>query len=180
MNENKRSGGLGSRLERLTMKAREERRKVLIRARMRAPDGWHDACILNVSSRGLMVQAAQPAERGTYLEIRRGAHVIVGRVVWSGKHRLGLPAQDRLPVEALISDPDAAVATPAGRSADGERRRSPRPAGRAHEGNRQWAGVMEFASIALAGAFAASLAYAAIGEALARPIATISDAISPK
>ena len=39
---------------------------------------------------------------------------------------------------------------------------------------------MEFASIALAGAFAASLAYAAIGEALARPIATISDAISPK
>jgi hypothetical protein len=162
------------------MKAREERRKVLIRARMRGPDGWHDACILNISTRGLMVQAAQPAKRGAYIEIRRGAHVIVGRVAWSSRHRLGLRAQDRLPVEALISDPDATVATPAGQRPGVDRRAANRSAARANEGSRQRAGAFEFASIILAGAFAASMAYSAVGEALARPMATISAAIDPK
>ena len=50
----------------------------MIRARMRSGVSWHDVCILNLSRRGLGIQAAEPPQRGAYVEIRRGKHVILG------------------------------------------------------------------------------------------------------
>lgn len=73
----------------------------------------------NVSSHGLMATCQLPPARGAYIEVRRGAYVIVGRVVWSSHDRFGLYAQDTIAADALTS-----VALPK----SGERRRKPREA----------------------------------------------------
>ena len=61
-----------------SVKPREERQKVMIKARMRSGASWHDVCVLNVSLHGVGIQTAEAPARGTYVEIRRGPHVIVG------------------------------------------------------------------------------------------------------
>ena len=58
------------------MKPREERQKVMVKARMRSGTSWHDVCILNLSVHGLGIQAAEPPERGTYVEICRGSQAM--------------------------------------------------------------------------------------------------------
>ncbi|RZM26822.1 MAG: PilZ domain-containing protein, partial [Sphingomonas sp.] len=62
---------------------REERITVLIPSRMRLESQWHDLVIHNVSSRGLMAGCDSPPAVGSYVEIRRGTIVIVGRVQWT-------------------------------------------------------------------------------------------------
>lgn len=59
-----------------------------------ANTGRRDACILDLSSRGLMIHASETVPGGSYLELRRGRHVIVARVVWSRDRRAGLQAQE--------------------------------------------------------------------------------------
>src|SRR5690349_16447421 len=88
------------------MKQREPRRNVLIRARMRNGPSWADVNIRNISSRGLMVQAASSPPRGSYVELRRGRHAIVARVAWSNGRRFGVQTQDRLDVDAIVAEPD--------------------------------------------------------------------------
>ena len=94
---------------------------------MRVGAAWHDVCILDISSRGLALQTADPPPRGSYLEVRRGRHVIVARVVWADQQRLGVLSQDPLAIDAIIGEPDGAKARAA---ADGarpvERRRTAR------------------------------------------------------
>jgi hypothetical protein len=115
------------------LKIRAPRQKVLIRARMRISAGWNDACILDISERGLMIRAGSaPPRRGSCVELRRGARIIIGRVMWAKQDRFGLSTQDKLDVESIIAVPDgngvedassAAVAEPF----DGVPRSGPRP-----------------------------------------------------
>src|SRR4029078_1604392 len=72
-------------------------------ARMRMDSSWCDACILNISSRGLMIHVGRGAPNGDTVELRRGHHVIVARVVWRDGSRAGLHSDDRLPVEEILS-----------------------------------------------------------------------------
>lgn len=83
-------------------KPREWRRKVLVSARMRAPAGWGDVRILNVSSRGLMIRTALPTNPGTTIELRRGDQVIVAKVMWRNGSRAGLRSDSVLPVMDLM------------------------------------------------------------------------------
>ena len=160
------------------MKAREPRRKVMLKARMRLGAAWRDACILDLSTRGLMIQASEPVRGGSYIEIRRGRHVIIARVMWTQDRRCGLLTQDPLPTDAIIAEPD--------RSRDGgvvppvERRAVPRPTERPEDASRHRGRAFEFAGVVFAGLCAASVAYTAVGEALARPMAAISAAIDPQ
>lgn len=82
---------------------RELRRRVVLPARLRSGVQWSDACILNISSRGLMIQSGRAGPEGTRVELRRGDHVIVARVVWREGARAGLATDDRLPVEEILS-----------------------------------------------------------------------------
>jgi len=141
---------------------------------MRAGATWHDACILNVSKRGMLLQAADPPVRGSYLEIRRGALVIVAQVMWTKAHRFGVKTQDLLPVEALVADVAVPIAGDGVRQ--GEHRRKPRLP--PEQQSRQKGRVIEYA-------FAAGLALAAAGFAanevyavLARPAQIVSAALS--
>ena len=157
------------------MKPREPRQKVLVRARNKTGAGWHDGCILNVSSRGLMLQAADPPPRGSYLEIRRGALVIVARVMWTKSHRFGVKSQDALPVEAIISDVEVPVTGEGVRV--GERRQAGRVQQPAATRSRQQGRAIEYV-------FAAALAVAAAGFVasevyglLSVPIETVTAAL---
>lgn len=99
-------------------KKREERVPFCGAIRIRTDLGWGDAKIHNVSSRGVMGTCHSPPMRGTYIEIRRGRYVIVGRVAWSSDNRFGIRAQDTIAIGALR----AAIASPK----TGERRRRSR------------------------------------------------------
>ena len=78
---------------------RELRRRVNIRARLRAKGGWTDARILNISSRGLLISAsARSPVQGTTIELWHGDNVIVGTVVWQEGTRAGVHSNERVPV----------------------------------------------------------------------------------
>ncbi len=160
------------------MKPREPRRKVLINARMRCGASWSDACILNLSKRGMLVQSPEAPSRGSYLEIRRGSHVIVARVVWANSNRFGIRSQDDIPAEELIEDrAKPASAQGAGALPGYERRTRPRT-NQPHDASRWRSRSMEFAGLAIAGSAAAYLVFGAVSESLGRPIAAVSQALS--
>jgi hypothetical protein len=148
--------------------ARAQRRKVLIRARLRAGGLPMDVCIRDVSARGLLAQASAPPPRGTYVEIDCGRWLIVARVIWRKDRRFGLESRERIDVQALAGGPAAepALTGPARRPARGGAARA--------EAGRMFAGTMQFAVIA---AFAVALV-AALGatayETLSRPFANVS------
>ena len=158
------------------MKPREHRTKVLIRARMKAGSAWNDTCILNISSRGMLMQAADPPVRGSYLEIRRGALVIVAKVVWASNHRFGVKTQDVLPIDAIVRDVEAPVVGEGVRV--GERRQAGRVAlSRAtrsrHQGRAIEYGFVVTLAVAAAG-FAGSEVYALFSAPLAQVSASLS------
>ena len=77
--------------------------KVLIRVRLRAGALPTDACIRDISSRGLLVQAGAPPVRGTHIEILGPFAPIVGRVIWANARRFGVQTQDPIDVPGLVS-----------------------------------------------------------------------------
>jgi hypothetical protein len=162
------------------VKPREERQKVMIRARMRAGASWNDVAILDLSTRGLGIRAADPPGRGTYVEICRGPHVIVARVMWTNGQRAGLRAQDVIWVQALINEPSNDRRAPPAASAvrPVERRTKPRTAQQRHEDSRLAGRAAEFACIALAGAAMAMAAFGMVEQALAQPLARINAAMA--
>ena len=72
-----------------------------------------------------MIHTGRPILEGTQVELRRGDHVIVARVMWRDGGRAGLRAEDRLPVEEIMTlgQSPALQLT----AATGERRKHPRP-----------------------------------------------------
>src|SRR4051794_29681232 len=88
---------------------RELRRRVVVPARVRTDGRWCDARILNISSRGLLIHSSYPVLEGTIMQIVRGDHLIVARVVWSDGSRTGLKSEDQLPVEEIVSLKQAQV-----------------------------------------------------------------------
>ena len=148
---------------------------------MRNGASWGDVCILNISSRGLGLQAANPPGRGSYVEIRRGQEIIIACVVWTKQHRFGVRAQDMLPIEQIIDEPDRSLpAQPTARETFVERRSGCRPQNARHEHSRVVARAMEFACIAILGASAATAAFAAVDDTLGGPLSRISAALAAK
>jgi hypothetical protein len=82
---------------------RELRRRVMVAARVRSGAQWGDARILNISSRGLLIQTVRPVPQGSTVEIVRGDHLILARVMWSEAGRSGLRAEHVIPVEEILS-----------------------------------------------------------------------------
>ena len=161
------------------MKSREPRRKVMLKARLRVGAEWRDACILDLSSRGLMIHASEPLRDGSYIEVRRGRHVIVARVMWSKDRRCGLLAQDPLPTEALIAEPDHSAGTMIAHSQERRRDHRPLPSRAfAHEQSRWRSRAFEFALVVIVGGACGTFAYGAVSDALARPLATVETALA--
>src|SRR5690349_3937884 len=92
-----------------SLRPREERRRVMLPARLRSASGWSDACILNISSGGLLIFSKGAAEPGSQVEIRRGGRLVIGRVAWRQNQRIGLESDGPIPVGEII-DPELADA----------------------------------------------------------------------
>jgi hypothetical protein len=162
-------------LKAAAVKPREDRQKVMVKARMRSGASWHDVCILNASLHGLGIQSAEQLQRGTYVEICRGTQSIVARVAWAKGHRAGLRSQDPIFLRVLLNGHSTAAPERAGRPI--ERRRALRPQQARHDQSRLVGRTMEFAGIAvIAGALALS-AFGAVEQALAAPLSKISKAL---
>ena len=163
--------------ERPGVKTREPRRTVFVPARMRVGSAWSDVCIRNVSSRGMMLQSDSPPPRGSYVEVRRGTQVVIGRAVWVGGRALGVRTQDRVPIEAIVNEPRRTAAPSEGeRRADRDRTAAVDAAKRAARSQR-FASAFQFAVIAVAGLGAAGLAATKVYEVLSRPAIAIQAAL---
>ena len=140
-------------------------------ARLRHGASWSDACILNVSSRGLMIHTGRPIARGTEVEIRRGDHVIVARVMWREGARAGLKAEERVPIEEIVTlgkSPSLQLT-----AATGERRKHPRPEERSRARGR----TVEFAGVLLIAASLAGAGFTMVQSAFARPLRAVATAL---
>ena len=156
-------------------KPRELRRRVILPARMRTPAGWSDACILNVSSRGLLVHSVRVPEAGSTVELRHLDCAIVARVVWRDGAKAGLQAEAPIAVNEILSlsqSETLSLNTPGDRFVD----RRARP--RTHEDNRIRARSAEFVSIAFIGIWLAGGLFVLVQEAFATPMAYVEAALS--
>lgn len=154
---------------------RELRRRVLLPARLRTGDGWTDACILNISSRGLMIQSGRAGPEGSTVELRRGDDVIIARVVWRDGSRAGLQTDDRLPVEKIMSlSQSGNLRVVAFDGTFVERRNKPRLASEARLHGR----YVEFIGIAAIAVLMALGIWSSAEQALARPMAKVEAALS--
>lgn len=144
----------------------------MLRARMRAATGWSDACILNVSSRGLMINAASAGpDRGSRIELRHGDHIIVAEVVWRKGTRAGLRTDDRLPVEDIMALSKAPqLQLTAAQWPTTERRRRPR----SHDESRLRSRAIEFAGVAVIAVALGMGAVAMVEQAFAQPMQRIA------
>jgi hypothetical protein len=167
------------------MKSREPRLTCVIKARMRLDGTWKDVCIRNISSRGMLIQAASELPRGTYVEVYRGRHVIVARVAWSKDHRFGIYTQERLNIDAVLQEPDLSgvnykEASTTQRSY--ERRERARPS----DADLRWRAerstfaskALEFACIVMVGASGAAVAFDVVADTLTKPMAAVTTQLS--
>ncbi|WP_310532637.1 hypothetical protein [Novosphingobium sp.] len=81
----------------------EPRHKVLMRGRLHGSGFARDVCLLDASSRGLLLTLAQPPARGEMIDILVNGHTLFGQVEWSKGRRMGLRFRERIDVLALIS-----------------------------------------------------------------------------
>ena len=153
---------------------RELRRSVLLPARMRTPTGWSDACILNVSSRGMMIHAKISPPDDT-IELRHNEFAFVLDIVWRNGPRVGVRSTERLPVEDILTVSESAcLRLTAERRPGEERRRAPRTP----DGSRLQGRAMEFAATAAIAVILAAGGVAMVSEAFARPMQTIELALA--
>jgi hypothetical protein len=153
---------------------RELRRKVLVPARLHTVAGWSDACILNVSSRGLLIHSKRSIAEGSRIELRHAEHAIVAHVVWREGAHAGLRAEHRVPVEDIVclcQSPALQLTAP--RQSGVERRKRPRT----HEDSRLRSRAIEFTSIALFGAGLAAGAYSMVQHAFAQSLGAVRAAL---
>ena len=148
----------------------------MLPARMRSASGWTDACILNISTRGLLVYSKTTAEPGSFVEVRRGGQLVVARVVWRQNQRIGLCSPDPVRVEDIISSETAAAAVQSTAQSAGmvaERRRLPRT----EDQSRARARAIEFLATVLIGAGFAGWAAFQMHSVMAKPLSTAGTAL---
>ena len=155
-------------------KSRELRRRVLLPARLRTPSGWADACILNVSSRGMLIHAGKGlADQGSVVELRHQELAIVARVVWRDGARVGLSADDRVPVEEIMSLSQSPALQLTAAAPAAERRKQPRT----DDDSRIRGRALEFAAAVVVAVIMSGGLFVMVEEALARPIAYVEAAL---
>jgi hypothetical protein len=149
--------------------AREPRRKVMIRAMMRADGPRTDVCVRDISARGMMIQANAPPPRGTYVDIDCAGHQIVGIIVWRRGHRFGVNSCERIDVPALARQLPPGIASPKyGRGSGNLAAARAIPQGRASTGR------IEFAFVALLAAVLVGALGVTAFRTLSRPFAAVS------
>lgn len=81
----------------------EPRHKVLMRGKLHGSGFARDVCVLDASSRGLLLTLAIPPARGEMIDVMVNGHTLFGQVEWSNGRRMGLRFRERIDVLAFIS-----------------------------------------------------------------------------
>jgi hypothetical protein len=104
----------------MTEKARvEDRTRLMIRARLRDGRPEREACLLDLSSRGLMASVVDAPSRGAFVELIVGRHALIGQVQWSEGRRFGMKLRERIDVLAVIGNEAGPTVLEAARKARG-------------------------------------------------------------
>lgn len=165
-----------------SLKQREERKALVLSARMLADEGWRDVTVRNVSSRGMMLRCATPPARNTFVEIRLQKARVVGRVVWSSEAACGINTQDTIDLSDLLSQSPAKP-----RKGNIERRAHPRDMSLqpvqmrvlpTEEASRIFARIFDWSAVALAVAVGAFSLTDVTGPLLRTPLETTRAALS--
>ena len=137
--------------------------------------GWTDACILNVSSRGLMINApAALAVQGSTIELWHGDHLIVATVVWRKGSRAGLHAEERVPVDEILAiSQSGSLKLTAASWPEFERRRVVRTS----DDSRVRGRAMEFVGAAMVACVLAAAAFSLVDRAFERPLRHVEAAL---
>jgi hypothetical protein len=153
---------------------RELRRRVVLPARMLLGSAWSDACILNISSRGMLIQASRGVAQGSAVELHRGDYVVLARVVWRHGARAGLQVDERLQIGdiLMLGQVPGVQLTAAGSLLHPRRKLLP-----THDVSRLRSRAMEFAGIAFIAVSLSAAALAMVQEAFARPLSMIELAL---
>jgi hypothetical protein len=137
---------------------------------------WSDVCIRNMSSRGLLLQGQSPPRPGSYVEVRRGSHIIVARVVWTKDQEFGARAQDLLPIEQIVRGPER-TASGVGR-ADQDPTERPTAARQgfelSHEASRHFSSLMQYGFMVVVSLSVAGAAVSAVRTALEAPLTIVA------
>lgn len=160
-------------------RSRAVRTSVVVRCRMKTDAGWTDATIHNVSERGLMASTDEPPKAASYVDIRRGTLVIVGRVVWVRGRRFGVRTQDRIRASDLVNEPVVRHRPSADTPCD-ERRGPSHPdrrIARRSEASRRFASWFQTVAVTLVGCGLAALLAVEAYRTLARPFARVAYAL---
>jgi hypothetical protein len=150
--------------------------RILGRAeRMRIGARWSDACILNISSRGLMIRSASRIAEGSVVELRRGEHVIHGRVVWKDGAKAGLQSDERLPVDDILTlSQSPSLQLTAADSQKLDRRGKPRPI---YQDSRLRAHVVQFVGTLVIAAGLSAAVLSMVERAMVKPLALVELAL---
>lgn len=153
-------------------------KELSVPCRLNVSGNWLNGCIHDVSDKGLLISCTSPPPIGTYVDIRRGTLVIIGRVVWQGGSRFGVRTQDPVSIAALVNEPvlKSRPATSDRRSLS--REGSGRSVIQQAERNRQRSSAFQFVCIVIGGVGIAYYAAICCYQALAVPLEAIADALS--
>lgn len=121
-----------------------------------------------------MILSGRVSPNDSVVELRRGEHVIVARVVWRDGGRIGLQSAERVPVEKIMSTHAAQPQRFGTGDRPVERRRHSRDAA---SSARIRGRAMEFVAVGLIGVSLASAAWLMVEQALARPLALVASAL---
>lgn len=120
----------------------------------------------------MMIHTGRQIAQGTEVEIRRGDHVIVARVVWRDGARAGLRADERVPIEEIVTlGQSPALQLTASQS---ERRNIARK----YDHSRLCGRAVEFGGVLAVVVSLAGYAVTMVHDALAPPLAAIVTALA--
>lgn len=105
--------GMASRVGSSIVERFEPRTRVRLQASLFVDHTSADACILDISSRGLMLETGHPLRVGNIVEVRHGQQSLVGNVKWIQGRRVGVRLGGRIAVQAFLrGDADFALVRP--------------------------------------------------------------------
>ena len=92
----------------------EERTRALVRARLRGSGLERDACILDLSSQGLLLTAAMPPKFAHSVTIVANGYTIKGQVCWVDERKFGITLDAPIVVDDVV---EARILAPKRRTA---------------------------------------------------------------
>lgn len=138
---------------------------------------WSNACIHDLSDKGLLVSSLTPPAIGTYVDIRRGTLVIIGRIVWSGGSRFGVRTQDPVSLAALINEPVLKSRPTSADRRAATRDETVRHVAKQADRSRQRASAFQFVCLTIIGLGIAYFAAISCYRALATPLSAAAEAL---